>query len=156
METSTTQKADLSPLLGKIVPVAQMIMEEAMKAGGLGLTSSLRESEAVAKYMHLSETTYKGNPLVEGIIGEFSHMRGQHRQKIDINKLDSSKVMKSVDEVVPLLDNEGIAGTQTKSFLYGLGESIAGSSGRHMFSSKQTETEEEKIFLADLKTHLNI
>ena len=155
METSAVQKMDTNTMVDKIVPVAWLVMEEAMKVGGLHITPSMRAGGAAAKYVNQSQNTYKGNPIVEGVINAI-HREGKQREKVDIKNLDSTEVMKKVDEINPILEAEGEQGTQTKNFIYGLAETMVSASGSGFMGSGKRVNENESKFLADLKTHLRI
>jgi hypothetical protein len=147
---------DVKMMVDKIVPVAWSIMEGAMKVGGLHITPSMRAGGAAAKYVSASQNTYKGNPIVEGVISSIQQRKGEKKEQVDLKNLDTAEVMKGVDDIVPILDAEGERGAQTKSFLYGLAESMVSASGSGFMGSGTRVNEDESRFLADLKTHLGI
>ncbi len=156
MDASTTQKMELNAILDRVVPAAQMIMFGAMKADGLQFSASMRESGAAAKYLANSQNTYKDNYIVQGIVRSLSKRKGEHTEKADLRTLDTSEVMKKVDDINPILDGAMEQGTQTKSFLYGLAEAVVNASGSGFMGSGQRVTEDEAEFLAELKAHLRI
>jgi hypothetical protein len=156
METSAVQKMDVNKLVDMIVPVAWLVMEEAMKVGGLHLIPSMREGGAARKYASHSQNTYKGNPIVEGVINSINHRKEEHQEKVDIKNLDSAEVLKRVDEIDPLLVSAGEHGTQTKSFIYGLAETMVNASGSGFLGTGERVNANEAKFLADLKAHLRI
>lgn len=133
-----------------------MVMNGAMKADGLQFSSSMREAGAAAKYITNSKSTYKGNPIIEGIIDSLSHRKGEFQEKVDLRTIDNSAVMAKVDEIVPVLDAAGAEGVQTKAFIYGLGEAVVGASGSGFMGSGEKITPEEEKFLNELKEHLRI
>ncbi len=154
MYSSTAQSMDLNSVLNKVVPVAQMIMFGAIKAGGIHFSASMRESGAAAKYLANSQNTYKDNLVIQGIIRSLSKMRGQ---KPDLRTLDPEEVMKGVDEINPILDAAPMQqGVQTKDFLYGLAEAVVNASGSGFMGSGERVSEGEAKFLADLKAHLSV
>lgn len=156
MESSTLQEMDMNTKVDKIVPIAWSIMGGAMKVGGLHITPSMRAGGAAAKYVSASQDTYKGNPIVEGVISSIQKRKGEQKEQVDLKNLDTAMVMRGVDEIVPILDAEGERGAQTKDFLYGLGESMVSASGSGFMGSGERVNEDESKFLADLKAHLRM
>ena len=156
METSSVHEMDTNLIVSKIVPVAWVVMEGAMKVGGLHITPSMRAGGAAAKYVSQSENTYKGNPIVEGVIHSIQKEKEEHKEKADLKSLDLTEVMRKVDEIEPLLETEGERGTQTKNFLYGMAETMANASGSGFLGTGKRVNEDEAKFLADLKGHLRI
>lgn len=153
---TTAQTMDNRLILEKVVPAVQMVMSGAMKADGLQFSSSMREAGAAAKYIANSKSTYKGNPIIEGVIDSMSHRKGEFQEKVDLRMLDDAAVMQRVDEVVPILDAAGEQGAQTKAFIYGLGEAVVGASGSGLMGSGERITSEEAKFLDELKEHLQL
>jgi len=153
---TTAQTLDTRAILEKVVPAVQMVMNGAMKADGLQFSSSMREAGAAAKYLANSKNTYKGNPIVEGVIDSLSHRKGEFQEKVDLRTLDNTAVMTKVDEITPILDAAGEQGTQTKAFMYGLAEAVVGASGSKFMGSGEKITPEETKFLEELKEHLRI
>jgi hypothetical protein len=159
METSaeeSLQKMDTNTMVNKIVPVAWSVMEGAMKVGGLHLIPSMREGGAAAKYVKHSQNTYKGNPIVEGVIDSINQKKGEHKEKADLKNFDTTEVIKKVDEIQPILESGGDQGMQTKNFLYGLAETMVSASGSGFMGSGKKVNEDESKYLADLKAHLRI
>lgn len=131
-------------------------MEGAMKVGGLHLAASLRAGGAGAKYIGRSKDTYKGNPIVEGVIGSIQRENRAKEERADLKGLDPADVMKKVDEIEPMLDTMGEQGAQTKNFLYGLAESMVNASGSGFMGSGEKVNEDESKYLDDLKAHLRL
>lgn len=156
METSAVQEMDMNMIADKIVPVAWIVMEGAMKVGGLHIAPSMKAGGAAAKYVSQSQNTYKGNPIVEGVIRSIQRQKDEHKAKVDLKNLDLTEVMKKVDEVDPLLESEGERGMQTKNFIYGLAETMVNASGSGFLGTGKRVNEDESKFLADIKTHLRI
>jgi hypothetical protein len=156
METSAVQKTDVNAMVDKIVPVAWLVMEEAMKVGGMHLVPSMREGGAASKYVRQSQNTYKGNPIIEGVANSVINGKGRPKEKTDIKNLDSAEVMRRVDEISPILEPEGEQGTQTKNFIYGLAETMVNASGSGFMGTGKSVNESEAKFLADLKAHLRL
>ncbi len=156
MATSAVQQMDTNAILDKVVPVTQMVMDEAMMVGGMHLTSSMRESGAAAKFITNSKNTYKGNPIVEGVINSLSHRKGEHKEKIDVKNLAPGEVMRRVDEIDPILESAGEHGMQTKNFIYGLAETVVNASGSGFMGTGERVNANEAKFLGDLKAHLRI
>lgn len=153
---ATAQTMDTRAILEKVVPVVQMVMNGAMKADGLQFSSSMREAGAAAKYITNSKSTYKGNPIVEGVIDSLSRRKGEFQEKVDLRTLDNSTVFQKVEEIVPILEAAGEQGAQTKAFIYGLGEAVVGASGSGFMGSGEKITPGEIKFLNDLKEHLRV
>jgi hypothetical protein len=153
---TTAQTIDIKLILEKVVPAVQMVMSGAMKADGLQFSSGMREAGAAAKYIANSKSTYKGNPIIEGMIDSLSHRKGEFKEKVDLRILDDAAVMERVDEVVPTLDAAGEQGAHTKAFTYSLGEAVVGASGSGPMGSGERITPEEAKFLDELKEHLHI
>ncbi len=80
METDTAQKMDVKMIVARIVPVTWLVMEEAIKVGGLHLIPSMREGGAARNYIGHSQKTYKDNPIVEGVIECINHGKGGPRE----------------------------------------------------------------------------
>jgi hypothetical protein len=154
MDTTAVQKMDKSMIVDKIVPVAWLVMEGAMRVGGLHLIPSLREGGAAARYIKESQTTYKSNLIVEGVIESINNKKGEPKEKVDLKNFDTAEVMKSLDEINPILEAEGEQGVQAKDFIYGLAEAMAGSSGSGYMGTGERVSEDEAKFLADIKAHL--
>lgn len=156
MATSAVQQMDTNAILDKVVPVTQMVMDGAIKVGGMHLTSSMRESGAAAKFIINSKNTYKGNPIVEGVIDSISHRKGEHKEKVDLKNLTPDEIMNRVDEIDPILESTGENGTQTKKFIYGLAETVVNASGSGFMGTGERVNANEAKFLSDLKEHLRI
>jgi hypothetical protein len=124
--------------------------------GGLHIAPSARAIGASVKYIGHSKDTYKGNPIVEGVIDRISQWRGETNEKYDYKTLDSAEVMRNVDAIAPTLESEGEQGGQTKHFLYGLAEIMVNASGSAFMGTGERVNEDEARFLDDLKAHLRI
>ena len=116
MDIVTTQTTGLRSMLGKVVPVTQLIMSVVMNANGFHLPSSMRESGAAANHLVSSRHAYKGNYIVQGVIGALSERNGEHTERFDLRMLDSSEVMRRASEIKPVPDAALEQGAQTKSF----------------------------------------
>jgi hypothetical protein len=145
---------DTNAILEKVIPAVQTVMNGAMKADGLQFSSSMREAGAAAKFITSSQSTYKGNPIVEGIIKSLSHRKGEYQEKVDLRTLDNATVMQKVDEVAPILEAAGEWGVETKTFIYGLAEWVVGASGSGFMGSGERITPDEFKFLEELRAHL--
>ena len=156
METSSVQKMDTNTIVEKTVPVAWGIMAGAMKVGGLHITPSMRAGGAAAKYVNQSKSSYKGNPIVEGIISSVQQGEKDKREREDLKHVEIAEVLRRVEEITPLLDSAGESGVQTKSFLYGLAEAMVNASGSGFMGSGKRVNEDESRFLKDLSTRLRI
>lgn len=156
METSAVSRMSLSEKVEKVVPVAWLIMEGAMKVGGLRITPSMRAGGAAVKYLNQSKNAYKGNPVVEGVIGSIQDRKVDKKDQADLKKLDLSDVMKGVDEIEPILEADREQGTETKSFLLGLARIMVNASGSGFMGSGERVNEDESKYLADLKEHLRV
>ncbi len=156
METRTVAGMDLSTKVEKVVPVAWLIMEGAMKVGGLRITPSMRAGGAVVRYLNQSKNAYRGNPVVEGVIGSIQDRKVEKKYKTDLERLDLNEVMRRVDEIEPILEADREQGTETKSFLLGLARVMVNASGSGFMGSGERVNEDESKYLADLKEHLRV
>ncbi len=157
MATSAIQQMDTNAILDKVVPVAQMVAVEAMKVGGMHFTASLREGGAAAKFVKNSKNTYKGNPIVEGLLQAFSQRKNwEHNEKLDYKNLNDKDVMKGVDEIEPILESAGEHGKQTKDFIFGLAEAMVSASGSGFMGTGERVSTNEAKFLDELKAHLRV
>lgn len=147
---------DLSTKVEKVVPVAWLIMEGAMKVGGLRITPSMRAGGAVVRYLNQSKNAYRGNPVVEGVIGSIQDRKVEKKYKTDLERLDLNEVMRRVDEIEPILEADREQGTETKSFLLGLARVMVNASGSGFMGSGERVNEDESKYLADLKEHLRV
>lgn len=156
MEASAVSRMDLSTKVEKIVPVAWLIMEGAMKVGGLRITPSMRAGGAAVKYLNQSKNAYRGNPIVEGVIGSIQDRKIEKKDQIDLKNLDLNDVMHRIDEIEPILEVDREQGVETKSFLLGLARIMVNASGSGFMGSGERVNENESKYLADLKEHLRI
>jgi hypothetical protein len=147
---------DLNMKVEMIVPVAWMIMEGAMKVGGLHITPSMRAGGAAVKYLNQSKNAYRGNPIVERVIDSIQSRKIERKDRVDLEKLDIGDVLKKVDDIYPILEEEREQGTQAKSFLLGLARIMVNASGSGFMGSGQRVNEDESKYLADLKAHLRL
>jgi hypothetical protein len=156
METTVERSVDFKAIVDKAEEVAWLVMEEATKEGGLHMAPSARAIGASVKFIRGARETYKGNPIVEGVIDRISRQRGKPEAMVDVKELSSALVMAKVDSLMPLLEAEGEHGAQTRAFIYALAETMVSASGSGFLGTGERVNEGEARFLADLKMHLII
>lgn len=151
---------DIEATVHALIPIIQQIIQGVMKSNGVGLFSAVSMAKGLADFLKEAPTRFVGNDIVSGIIksvlhegteGDTSHAPDEPYSLAD---LDLSAVLGKVGKVNDLLASTGEVGTQTKTFIYELGEAVAKASGSGLFGSGEKINAQEADFLSKLKTVL--
>lgn len=145
---------DISAIVSSLLPIIQQVIAGATKAGGSGVVGKLREAGAAAGYLNEAGEQFKGNPVIEGLLGMLT--KGDGLGDIDLSSLNLDDVLNQVGNIDGLLQGTGVEAGPIKQFILGLVEKIVGAAGTGLFGSGEKVSPEEAAFVSNLKGKLGV
>lgn len=147
--------ADISQVVGQLLPVIQQVVAGALTTGGSGFFGKLKEAGAISGFLTEAAEQFQGNSIIQGILGSIS--KGDDLLGgIDLANLDLGSVLSQVGDVNGLLGSLGEEGGQVKQFIVGLAERVVGASGSGLFGSGEKINAQEQDFLNNLRQTLGL
>lgn len=143
---------DVSALVTSLLPILQQVIGGALKTGDSGMVGKMREAGAAAGYLHEAGEQFKGNPVIEGLLGALSS--GDVLGGIDLASLNLDDVLGQVGNLDGLLQGAGVDAGPIKQFIIGLVEKIVGAAGGGLFGGGEKVSADEAAFVSNLKTRL--
>lgn len=123
----------------------------------MGVVSFAKELHAMIKAVVEAKASYTGNPLVQAVIADFE-TKSTDAPPAPPEKKNSDAILADIGQVVAIVDAKA-AGDEArgfKTFLFGISEQVANASGSGFLGFGEKVSDDEKAFLAKLKSTLSV
>lgn len=148
---------DVQKIVQSLLPIIINVIGGVMKSGESGFWGKLREGGALASVLSGAADQFKGNSLMEGLLGALTGDAGKNLLgSLDLDKLDLGNVMNMVGGLDNMLADAGEEAAPVKGFIYDVAQKMAGAAGGGVFGTGQKINPEEQSFLDDLKGQLGL
>lgn len=148
---------DVQKIVQSLLPIIINVIGGVMKSGESGFWGKLREGGALAGVLSGAADQFKGNSLMEGLLGALTGDEGKKLLgSLDLKSLDLGDVMNKVGGIDNVLADAGEEAAPVKGFIYDIAQKMAGSAGGGVFGSGQKISAGEQSFLDDLKKQLGL
>ncbi|MCA9905549.1 MAG: hypothetical protein KC547_16955 [Anaerolineae bacterium] len=148
---------DVQKIVQSLLPIIINVIGGVMKSGGSGFWGKLREGGALATALSGAADQFKGNNLMEGLLGALTGDEGKNLlSNLDLEKLDLGNVMNMVGGLDNVLGDAGDEAEPVKGFIFDVAEKMAGAAGSGVFGTGQKINAGEQSFLDDLKKQLGL
>ncbi|MDX2137911.1 MAG: hypothetical protein SF123_07425 [Chloroflexota bacterium] len=149
--------AEPAQIVHAILPTVVNVLGGMMKSGNEGLIGQIREGGALASFLISAGDQFKGNPLMDALLGTLAGEQGRELiSNLDPASLDVNSVMESVGGLDDMLKDAGDSAAPVKQFIYDMASSVANAAGGGLFGSGEKVSADEQQFLTDLKGKLGL
>jgi hypothetical protein len=149
--------AEAAQIVHSILPTIVNVLGAIMKSGNEGLIGQIREGGALASFLISAGDQFKGNPLMDALIGTLTGEQGRELiSQLDPANLDVNSIMESVGGLDDALKDAGEDAAPVKQFIYDMASSVANAAGGGLFGSGEKVSADEQQFLTDLKSKLGL
>ncbi|AKU98216.1 hypothetical protein AKJ09_04880 [Labilithrix luteola] len=123
----------------------------------MGVVSFAKELHAMIKAVVSAKESYAGNALVHAIIADFES-KSTDTPPAAPEKKTSDGILADLGHVVAIVDAKAGADEARgfKTFLFGISEQVAGASGSGFLGFGEKISDDEKAYLAKLKSTLSV
>jgi hypothetical protein len=148
---------DVGAIVSQLLPTIVNVIGGTLQSSGSGFFGKLREAGALAGVLSNAGEQFKGNALMEGLLGSLTGEEGTNLLKnLDLGNLDLGNVMNQVGGLDDTLKDAGEDGAPVKQFIFDVANQVANAAGGGLFGSGDKISEGEASFLSDLKGKLGL